>query len=64
MPIWLRKFTFSKMREYYDKQNASNIIAKIKQNIQTSGRNGTLPNILIRQHGGKPEAAFFLLKKF
>ena len=23
MPIWLRKFTFSKMREYYDKQNAS-----------------------------------------
>ena len=23
MPIWLRKFTFNKMREYYDKQNAS-----------------------------------------
>ncbi len=21
MPIWLRKFTFNKMREYYDKQN-------------------------------------------
>jgi len=23
MPIWLRMFTFNKMREYYDKQNAS-----------------------------------------
>lgn len=23
MPIWLRKFTFNKMREYYDKQNSS-----------------------------------------
>lgn len=21
MPIWLRKFTFSKIKEYYDKQN-------------------------------------------
>ena len=21
MPIWLRKFTFNKMKEYYDKQN-------------------------------------------
>jgi len=23
MPIWLRMFTFNKMREYYDKQNTS-----------------------------------------
>lgn len=23
MPIWLRKFTYNKMKEYYDKQNAS-----------------------------------------
>lgn len=23
MPIWLRKFTFNKMREHYEKQNAS-----------------------------------------
>ena len=23
MPVWLRKFTFNKMREYYEKQNAS-----------------------------------------
>ena len=23
MPVWLRNFTFNKMREYYDKQNAS-----------------------------------------
>jgi len=22
MPIWLRKFTFNKMREYYDKRNS------------------------------------------
>lgn len=22
MPIWLRKFTFNKMKEYYDKQNS------------------------------------------
>ena len=24
MPIWLRKFTFAKLREYYDKQNQQN----------------------------------------
>jgi hypothetical protein len=24
MPVWLRNFTFNKMREYYDKQNPSN----------------------------------------
>ena len=24
MPIWLRKFTFSKLREYYEKQNQQN----------------------------------------
>ena len=23
MPIWLRRFTFSKIKEYYDEQNAS-----------------------------------------
>jgi hypothetical protein len=23
MPIWLRKFTYNKMKEYYDKQNAA-----------------------------------------
>ena len=23
MPIWLRKFTFNKIKEYYDKQNKS-----------------------------------------
>jgi hypothetical protein len=22
MPLWLRKFTFNKMKEWYDKQNA------------------------------------------
>jgi hypothetical protein len=24
MPIWLRKFTFNKIREYYDKHNSKN----------------------------------------
>jgi hypothetical protein len=24
MPIWLRKFTFNKLREYYEKQNSNN----------------------------------------
>jgi len=24
MPIWLRKFTFNKIKEYYDKQNQQN----------------------------------------
>jgi hypothetical protein len=24
MPIWLRKFTFNKIREYYEKQNQKN----------------------------------------
>ena len=23
MPIWLRKFTYNKMKEYYDKQNTT-----------------------------------------
>jgi len=24
MPIWLRKFTFQKMKEFYDKENKEN----------------------------------------
>jgi hypothetical protein len=34
MPIWLRKFTFSKLRDHFDKQNPDNntddVVAKSK----------------------------------
>jgi hypothetical protein len=44
MPIWLRKFTFNKMKEFYDKEQE----AADKQNNQltnTSGKELAKPNI-------------------
>jgi hypothetical protein len=34
MPIWLRKFTFKKIQEYFDKQNEE--IEKQKQSMQNA----------------------------
>lgn len=33
MPIWLRKYTFNKIKEYYDKQNQS------RKNASTPNKN-------------------------
>jgi hypothetical protein len=33
MPIWLRKFTFLKLKEHYDKQNQE---AEKQQNVMTN----------------------------
>jgi len=44
MPIWLRKFTFNKMKEFYDKKQEE----ADKQNNQltnTSGKELAKPNI-------------------
>jgi len=44
MPIWLRKFTFNKIKEYYDKQNEE---AEKQQNIlkNNSSKELARPNI-------------------
>lgn len=33
MPTWLRRFTFSKIKEYYDKQNESTQKANAKNSV-------------------------------
>jgi hypothetical protein len=46
MPIWLRKFTFHKIKEHYDKQNEE---AEKQQNLlnnkQNSSKEVARPNI-------------------
>jgi hypothetical protein len=47
MPIWLRKFTFNKIKEHYDKQNEE---AEKQQNMlknkQSSNKEIARPNIV------------------
>jgi len=38
MPIWLRKFTFNKLREYYEKQNEENDKAIQEAKTKNSGK--------------------------
>ena len=44
MPIWLRKFTFEKLKEYYDKQNKE---AEKQQNLlkNNSSKEVSRPNV-------------------
>lgn len=44
MPIWLRKFTFEKLKEYYEKQKEE---TEKQQNMlqNTSSKNISRPNI-------------------
>lgn len=43
MPIWLRLFTFNKMKEYYNKQNEEN--EKVNNQLQNKAANIAKPNI-------------------
>ena len=43
MPIWLRLFTFNKMKEHYSKQNEEN--EKINNQLQNKAANIAKPNI-------------------
>lgn len=48
MPIWLRKFTYDKMKEYYNKQNeevekAKSIANNVKNNKQIATPNISQP---------------------
>ena len=38
MPIWLRKFTFNKLKEHFDKQNEE---AEKQQNMLSNKQNAT-----------------------
>ena len=43
MPIWLRLFTYNKMKEHYAKQNEEN--EKINNQLQNKAANIAKPNI-------------------
>ena len=44
MPVWLRLFTFNKLKEYYEKQNEEN--EKVNTQLQNkSNKNIAKPNI-------------------
>jgi hypothetical protein len=51
MPIWLRKFTFSKLKEHYEKQNSEgnmdDVVAKSKSAMQTAKNDGIIPKVQI-----------------
>jgi hypothetical protein len=41
MPIWLRRFTFNKMKEHYDKQNEEK--NKVENTLANKGNKNELP---------------------
>ena len=43
MPIWLRLFTFNKMKEHYNKQNEEN--EKVNTQLQNKAATVAKPNI-------------------
>jgi hypothetical protein len=44
MPVWLRTFTFNKLKEYYEKQNEEN--EKVNNQLQNkANKNIAKPNI-------------------
>lgn len=53
MPIWLRRFTFEKIKEFYEKEREE---AEKQQNIlkNKSGKELTRPNIAPSSNASKP----------
>lgn len=46
MPIWLRRFTFNKMKEFYDNQNEEN--QKASQQVKNAQSKIKIPNYRVK----------------
>jgi hypothetical protein len=48
MPIWLRNFTYSKLKEHYQpKDNDDDVVEKSKQAMRTAQTDGTVPKVQV-----------------
>jgi hypothetical protein len=45
MPIWLRKFTFSKLKEHYQPSDEDDVVSKSKQAMKTAQADGVIPKV-------------------
>jgi hypothetical protein len=45
MPIWLRKFTFSKLKEHYHPTDNDDVVEKSRQAMKTAQADGIAPKI-------------------
>jgi hypothetical protein len=45
MPIWLRKFTFNKLKEYYQPKENDDVVEKSKQAMKSAQSDGVIPKI-------------------
>jgi len=59
MPIWLRKFTYNKIKEFYEAGNVKDQNSIIDQNIKTLKSSGNIKN---KQSTGKISPATYVTK--
>lgn len=62
MPIWLRRFTFEKIKEFYEKEQEE---VEKQQNLlkNKSGKDIVKPNISSSSNTSKPDYSFKAPKK-
>ena len=48
MPVWLRKYTFNKIRDYYEKKNNINQESTVEQSIKNMKAAGAVNNTKIQ----------------
>ena len=59
MPIWLRKFTYNKIKEFYEAGNVKDQNSIVEQNIKTLKSSGNIKN---KQSTGKISPATYVTK--
>ena len=47
MPIWLRNFTFNKLKEHYQPKEDDDVVEKSKQAMRTAQTDGTVPKVQV-----------------
>jgi hypothetical protein len=45
MPIWLRKFTFNKLKEHYQPSDENDVVSKSKQAMKTAQSDRVIPKV-------------------
>jgi len=45
MPIWLRNFTFNKLKEHYNPKDQDDVVSKSKSAMRTAQSDGIVPKI-------------------
>jgi hypothetical protein len=45
MPIWLRNFTFNKLKEHYSPKDQDDVVSKSQSTMRTAQSDGIVPKI-------------------